>query len=260
MDEGTGKTHSHALGANGWPIDGLGPQACTLDMRRQVLAAVPYFSALEPSELERVHASFHAVAMAAGETLVSEGDPAERFCVIASGRVKLNQSTAVGGQHLLDVLGPGASFGELPLLGQAHNAFGAEALTSGCLLVTSAEEFGELVSAFPKVALAVLEDVSAKLRDAQSRLRSSAGAVPVEARLASALLMLSARLGQPDGEGRTLGAPLSQEDLAAMTGSTLETVNRVLAQWRKGKIVTTGRRRLSIIDVPALAAISEAGK
>ncbi|HRP47253.1 MAG TPA: Crp/Fnr family transcriptional regulator, partial [Trueperaceae bacterium] len=116
------------------------------------------------------------------------------------------------------------------------------------------------VSAFPKVALAVLEDVSAKLRDAQSRLRSSAGAVPVEARLASALLMLSARLGQPDGEGRTLGAPLSQEDLAAMTGSTLETVNRVLAQWRKGKIVTTGRRRLSIIDVPALAAISEAGQ
>lgn len=260
MDEGSGKTHSHSQAPEPWPPDGVSPQACTIDMRRHVLGSVAYFAALDEAGLDRVHAAFTAVPMTAGEVVLAEGERAERFRVIASGRVKLNQSTAAGGQHLHDVLGPGGSFGALPLLGQERNEAGAEALTGGCLLVTSAEEFGGLVREFPQVAVAVLEDVSARLRDAQARLRD-AGSATVEARLASALLMLSQRLGQPrEAGGRTLGAPLSQEDLAALSGSTLETVNRVLAQWRAADLVSTGRRRVTLEDVPALQAVAEGAR
>ncbi|MBW7916532.1 MAG: Crp/Fnr family transcriptional regulator [Trueperaceae bacterium] len=257
MDEGS-HGRSHSFGPDGWPVDGLGPGACTLDMRRRVLGSVPYFTSLDEDDLAVVHASFHAVPMAAGSALVVEGEGADRFFVIASGRVKLQETTATGGVHLLDVLGPGGSFGALPLLGQARNEVGAEALTGGCLLVASAQEFGGIVRAFPAVALAVLEAVASRLRDAQVRLRD-AGTSSVEARLARSLLTLSERLGRPEqaGAGRTLGAPLSQEDLAALTGSTLETVNRVLAQWRARGMVTTGRRRLTLVDLPALREVAE---
>lgn len=248
---------SGSFGADGWPVDGLGPGACTIAMRRRVLASVPYFTALDEGALDLVHASFHAVPMRPGTVLVAEGEEADRFHVIASGRVKLQETTPAGGVHILDVLGPGGSFGALPLLGQTHNEVGAEALTSGCLLTASAEEFGATVRAFPSVALAVLEAVASRLRDAQVRLRD-AGTSSVEARLARSLLTLSGRIGQPDpaAGGRTLGAPLSQEDLAALTGSTLETVNRILAQWRARGLVTTGRRRLVLLDLAALRDVA----
>lgn len=205
--------------------------------------------------MDQVHAAFNARHILSGQTLINVGDPAETLSVIVSGRVKLVKDGASGSEHLLEVLGPGDYFGALPLLGQAQNEARAEALTGGCILVTSTDKFGQLVTSFPSVAVAVLEDVSGRLRSAHARLHD-ASAAPVEARLASTLLTLSRRFGQPVGQGRTLGAPLSQEDLAALTGSTLETVNRVLAGWRKRGWVTTGRLKLTIDDLAALREVA----
>lgn len=225
-------------------------------MRQQVLGLVPYFVDLTEEERAEVNNVFHARPLVSGETLLNAGDPAERFLVIVSGRVKLTAASASGGEHLLDVLGPGDSFGALPLLGADRNDASAVALTDGCLLEALPEEFASLVERFPKVALAVLEVVSGRLRNAQERLRFGAGA-PVEARLASALLTVSRRLGEVTAEGRSLGAPLSQEDLAALTGTTLETVNRLLSTWRKRGWVSTGRLRLTLLDEAALAEVAE---
>lgn len=257
MDEGNGKRLSRFPDGTRWPPDDLPPQACSVELRRQVLGQVPYFAGLGEAEMDVVHAAFHARHMLPGTTLVSAGDPAESLHVIVSGRVKTLNDSAGGAEHLVDVLGPGDSFGALPLLGQERNESRAEALTGGCLLVTSTAEFASLVTSFPKVAVAVLEDVSGRLRSAHARLLDAASA-PVEVRLASTLLTLSERFGEPDAGGRTLGAPLSQEDLAALTGSTLETVNRVLASWRKRGWVETGRRRLVIVDAGALQAVARA--
>jgi len=216
---------------------------------------VPYFSTLDDADLAAVHAVFRAVPMTSGHTVLDAGAPPERLFVLASGRVKLISTSARGGEHVVEVLGPGEAFGALPVLGAPSNDVAAVALTSGCLLVTSAEQFAGLVASLPRVALAVLDDVGGRLRDARVRLRQASGA-PVEARLAAALLTLSARLGEDQDDGRTLGAPLSQEDLAALAGTTLETVNRILARWRRSGWLRTGRRLVVLRDVDALAAVA----
>lgn len=254
MDEGSAKKLSHFPGGQ-WPPDDLPPQQCSPELRRHVLTLVPYFARLDGAELEEVHAAFSARHMLAGDTLVAAGDAAETLFVIVSGRVKLVSDGPGGSEMMLDVLGPGDYFGALPLLGQALNEQRAEAITGGCVLVTSTEAFGALVTRFPSVAVAVLEDVSSRLRVAHARLHEAASA-PVEARLASTLLTLSERFGQESDEGRTLGAPLSQEDLAALAGTTLESVNRVLATWRRRGWVTTGRLKLNIKAPEELARLS----
>lgn len=254
MDEGSRKNLSPSVGGQ-WPPDDLTPQQCSPELRRHVLTLVPYFAGLSQAELEEVHAAFKARHMLAGNTLVAAGDPAETLFVIVSGRVKLVKGGPGGSDLVVDVLGPGDYFGALPLLGQAANEQRAEAITGGCVLVTSTEAFGDLVTRFPSVAVAVLEDVSTRLRSAHARLHEAASA-PVEARLASTLLTLSERFGVETEEGRTLGAPLSQEDLAALAGTTLETVNRVLAGWRKHGWVTTGRLKLLINAPEELEQIS----
>lgn len=230
-----------------WPPDDLTPQQCSPELRRHVLTLVPYFTGLEEAELEEVHGTFKARHMLAGDSLVAAGDPADTLYVIVSGRVKLVADGPSGDELVVDVLGPGDYFGALPLLGQTANEQRVEAITGGCVLVTGTEQFGSLVTKFPSVAVAVLEDVSGRLRSVQARLQEATSA-PVEARLASTLLTLSARFGADTGEGRTLGAPLSQEDLAALVGTTLETVNRILAAWRRKGWVATGRLKLMILE------------
>lgn len=254
MDEGSPKQLSHFVGGE-WPPDDLTPQQCSPELRRHVLTLVPYFEGLSDAELEEVHAAFNARHMLPADALVAAGDPAETLYVIVSGRVKLVSDGPGGSELVVDVLGPGDYFGALPLLGQAANEQRAEAITGGCVLVTSTEDFGALVTRFPTVAVAVLEDVSSRLRSAHTRLHEAASA-PVEARLASTLLTLSSRFGADSVDGRTLGAPLSQEDLAALAGTTLETVNRVLASWRRRGWVTTGRLKLLINEPAELERIS----
>ncbi|MFA5552553.1 MAG: Crp/Fnr family transcriptional regulator [Trueperaceae bacterium] len=224
-------------------------------MRRHVLTLVPYFVGLSEQDLEGVHSAFNARHMLKGTTLVAAGDPAETLFVIVSGRVKLVANDAEGNDHVLDVRGPGDSFGALPILGQASNEHRVEALTGGCVLVTSTAEFGDLVTSFPSVAVAVLEDVSRRLREAQGRLQAATSS-SVEARLAATLLTLSARFGTDTPDGRTLGVPLSQEELAALVGSTLESVNRVLASWRRGGLVITGRLKVTLARPDELAHIA----
>lgn len=254
MDEGTRKNLSRSNGEQ-WPPDDLPPQQCSPELRRHVLRLVPYFERLTGQELEEVHSAFSARHMLKGGTLVAAGDPAETLFVIVSGRVKLVVDDAEGNDHVLDVRGPGDSFGALPILGQESNEQRVEALTGGCVLVTSTAEFGDLVTRFPSVAVAVLEDVSRRLREAQGRLQAATSA-SVEARLAATLLTLSARFGADTPDGRTLGVPLSQEELAALVGSTLESVNRVLANWRRRGLVTTGRLKLTITQAEELAQIA----
>lgn len=244
-----------------WPPDDLAPEACSPQLRKDVLSLVPYFAGLSGEELDHLQTIFGAKHMAAGATLIGMGEPAENLFVIASGRVKLTLPTAAGSEHLLDILGPGDSFGALPLLGQTHNENAAIAVTGGCLLVISATDFGRLLTELPSVAVATLEDVSGRLRAAHGRLKEAASA-PVDVRLASSLLTLSGRFGEEGPAGRTLGVPLSQEELAALTGSTIETVNRVLAAWRKEGWVKTGRLKLTLLNVAALerVALNQAGQ
>lgn len=255
MDERT-ENRVSPPGTEEWPPDNLPPEACSPQLRRRVLRLVPYFASLDAAELDQVNRVFRSHHMQRGETLTAEGETATTLYVIVSGRVKLTSLSASGAEHVLDVLGPGDSFGALPILGQERNDNGAEALTGGCLLMISSSEFAGLITTLPTVAVAVIEDVSARLRNAQERLKEATTA-PVEARLASMLLTLSERFGEKTPSGRTLGVPLRQEELAALTGTTTETVNRTLAIWRNAGWVRTGRLRIELTDLAALKSATE---
>ena len=68
---------------------------------------------------------------------------------------------------------------------------------------------------------------------------------------------LARKTGKRVEGGVLLDLPLSREDLAAMTGTTLFTVSRLLAEWERGGLVEVGRERV-VIRVPhGLVAIAE---
>lgn len=79
----------------------------------------------------------------------------------------------------------------------------------------------------------------------------------VERRIARALLRLAAQAGQHEADGVCIDFPISRQDVAELTGTTLYTVSRTLSQWEKQGIVQSGRKRVLIRSLRTLAALAE---
>lgn len=79
----------------------------------------------------------------------------------------------------------------------------------------------------------------------------------VERRVAHAVLRLSRQAGKQKNGGIRIGCPISRQDSAAMTDTTLHTVSRVLNTWG---LVKGGRQKLIICDLPGLSRLAEGGR
>jgi CRP/FNR family transcriptional regulator, nitrogen oxide reductase regulator len=247
-------TSERALGQR--PEDGA---HCSAAVRLEMLGRTTLFRTLGPEALQRVNEGCRAVAAEPGETILREGEPAERLAVVATGAVKLVRHGADGKAVLLDVVVPGEWFGSLGALGDDVHRYDAVALRSGCLLILSAETFRDLLRGVPGVAEAALDLTAQRLREAQGAVRSLA-TLPVEGRLAATLLRLASKVGRADADGVRLEVAPTQVDLAAMTGTTFESVSRVFGRWRaRGLIATTPEGPL-LRDMEALAVLAGEGR
>lgn len=232
------------------------PHHCPPSVRLQVLARTGYFAGLDDAELADVDRRLVSLAWAQGETLFRAGDPAEHLYVLAAGRVKVVHPTERGTDVITDVLVPGDLFGTLSTLGDPTYPETAQALTTVCALRLDVGTFRSVLAEHPTVALRVLDDVAARLQATRTgAARTVSGTV--EQRVAGVLLRLVDRLGQEQHSGATLlQLPLTRADLAAMTGSTPESVSRVMSRLRQDGVVATGRRWTSVVDADRLAELA----
>jgi CRP-like cAMP-binding protein len=79
----------------------------------------------------------------------------------------------------------------------------------------------------------------------------------VEQRVASALLRLAAQTGIKAGKEISIELSFSRQDLAEMTGTTLYTVSRLLSEWERQEIISTGRERIKILKPHELVRIAD---
>ena len=79
----------------------------------------------------------------AGETIIAEGDPADRFYVIMRGEVTISRRTPEGDEIALDTLGPGQFFGEVGILAETRRTATVRAVGEVELLALSWQEFQE---------------------------------------------------------------------------------------------------------------------
>ena len=233
-----------------WHTGPVGHAQCSAAERLAALGRVPFLGGLDDVDLHEVHALARARGFAQGEVVVSAGAPADAFLVVASGTLKWSRPTPAGKEVVLDLLGPGDVCGGLPLLGDRVHADDIQGQTPGCLLVFGAASFAQVLDRYPAVTRCVLEVLAERLAKAHDVIRSLSVA-SVEDRLCSVLARLSVHLG--DGRD-AVRLPLTQQDLAGMVGSTVETVNRVLSRLRKRGIVDTGRGWVRVTNPGALVA------
>jgi CRP-like cAMP-binding protein len=79
----------------------------------------------------------------------------------------------------------------------------------------------------------------------------------VEQRIARILLKLAAQSGRKIDEGVLIDLPLTRQDIAEMSGTTLFTVSRTLNEWEREGLLEIGRERVVIREPHGLVSISD---
>lgn len=204
--------------------------------------------------------AFGAVAghrtFAPGEALCLQGAAAGQVLVILDGWVKVTVHTSEGQEVLLAVRGKGDLVGESGWLHSRPRSANVYPLGAVRTLVTPSAQFAAFLDGYPHAAQIMARMMVDRLDDADRRMAAQATS-DGPTRLAAMLVELGDRYGLPTPEhGIVLTMPLTQQELATSIGGARETVARALTTWRRGGIVSTGRKRITILDPPALRAIA----
>lgn len=196
------------------------------------------------------------VYFAPAETLFHEGDPPMAAYIIETGQVKRVKHSDVGKDLILEVAGPGAFLGEVAALFNQPHDTSAQALDEVAAWRVGAPDFRRLVAEHPALAQAVLATLGRRLREAQGEILSLA-VERVERRVARTLLKLAGTVGHREGRTFVLDLPLTRQDIAEMTGTTVETTIRIMSAWRRAGIVDTIDSQIVLLDPHRLIAICE---
>jgi CRP/FNR family transcriptional regulator, nitrogen oxide reductase regulator len=184
-----------------------------------------------------------------------QGDPANYLYVLISGQVKLTQSNPAGQQVNLRTLFPWQAFGALGAVrDDATYPASAEATEDSAALAISSATFKQMMQTRPYLSAGILQLMASYVQEMQTRYRELA-TERVQQRIARMLLRLASQSGQKARDAIELS--LSRQDLAEMSGTTLYTVSRVLAEWERQGLVKLGRENVLILQPHGLVLLAE---
>jgi CRP/FNR family transcriptional regulator, cyclic AMP receptor protein len=185
-----------------------------------------------------------------GDVLFHQGDDAGAVLVILTGHVKAAMLND-GREVILAFPGPGELLGELSAVDGHPRSGTVRAIDDVEALVIPGSAFRGLLEHRPGFAFVLLCSVIARLRTAD-RQRVDYAVNDVVVRVAGRLVELCDRFGTEDGAGIEIGLALTQDELAAWAGASREAVAKAMALLRTLGWVQTERRRIVVVDLPAL--------
>lgn len=207
-------------------------------------------SGMSSDDRRRVLASGRRRRFAAREVVFHEGDPADTFLLIESGRLAVRATAPAGDVVTFGVFGPGDVVGELALIeAGTRRSASVVALETTHVWSFSAAMFHRLRRANVSADAFVLHTLAEHVRRL-SGLLLEALHLPVELRVLRRLADLE-RLYRTD-DAATTSVPLTQDELGSLSGASRPTVNRVLRSAEADGVVELRRGRIVVVDPEAL--------
>lgn len=212
---------------------------------RELIRNVPIFNHLDPSTAADLERLGEVREFPAGAVIVGQDDPGDALFVLVEGKVKVVLFGKQGREIILTIFKqPGDFFGEMSLLDDEPRSATVVAAERATLFVLSRAAFTAHVEAQPRTALRVLQEVSRRLRQAD-RVIGNLALLDVWGRVAGKLRELARSDGVEGEEGIVLKDRPTQTEIAAMVGTSRETVSRAMSEFtRRGFIQTSGKRML----------------
>lgn len=223
---------------------------------RSLIADMRLFQAAKPEELDAVLAGARLLRIARDAVVFGEEDEAHSFFLLLDGYVRVVKTAATGDQVIMRYIGPGELIGIAQALGRDTYPASAIAAIDCVALAWPGSVWSRFVAQVPGFAAAACQTVGDRLQDTQTRLIELA-TEQVEQRVARALCRLAEQSGRQTGAGLQISFPISRQDIAEMTGTTLHSVSRLLAAWEASGIVAGGRQRVAVVDLERLRVLAD---
>ena len=194
------------------------------------LRAIPLFSNVSEEDLEAI--AFHLIERRypKNATIVEEGLPGDYMYVIRDGRVKVTKASEDGREKIMDFFESGAFFGEMSLLDRAPRSASVKTLEPVRLLALSRKDFLDLLTRSSSLALAVIQELSRRLRETGEQA-SSMSFQRVKERTRGLFLRIAR--ADPSDETRRMTPSLTHQQIADMIGTSRETVTRAIKQLKQ---------------------------
>lgn len=219
------------------------------------LRNIPLFRELAPEELDRVAARTRQQRAARGEILFHRGDPAAGMHVVVVGQIKLAFASPSGNEKVVDILGPGQSFGEAVMFMETLHVVSAHALADSLLLFISREAIFEELEHDPKFARRVIGGMARRLHYLMNDLEAVSMRSGTE-RVIGYLLSQRAIAemgGKTAGEGPLrVTLPATKGMIASLLNLTQEHFSRILHELISRGMITVKGREVTIRDVERL--------
>jgi CRP-like cAMP-binding protein len=215
----------------------------------QYLKRVPLFAKLSEAELASLAERMRQKAFKRGDTIFRKDDPGQHFYVVLEGAVKIALPGEFGQEALVALLRGGEFFGELALFDHGPRSATATALEDTRCALLAGDDFLSFVEATPAATRVIFEALAKTVRRLSDRVEDLIF-LDVPSRVAKYLLDLAQVNGSTGGE---LELTLTQDELAAFTGASRVSVNRVLGDLERRDLISIRRRKIAIRDPEKLA-------
>lgn len=218
-----------------------------------MLSKSQLFSHLDKRSLDEVASAASARTAARQEMIFHEGDIAQAFFIVASGKVKIFKLSPDGKEQILMIASAGNSFAEAALFSGGRYPASAQALEDSELVVISREKFVRLLGKNPDLAVNLIARLSELLRKMTS-LVEELSLTDVTTRLAHRLLSMVS----DDAQGNRAVISLTEKKtvLASQLGTIPETLSRSFARLSKERIIAIDGARIEILDLRRLSELA----
>lgn len=237
------------------PLSPGGRQLTTMKQQKldvpAILSRLSMFQELAPDQHERIAAATLEKRLDKGEILFQKGDPPKGFYVVVAGQLKLAFPSLSGHEKIVDILGPGHSFGEAVMFmeNQPYPVF-AQALSDSVLLHVAKAAIFDLLSSDASFARRMLAGMSLRLhsliRDVESySLRSSTQRV-------IGFLLQHCPQDQDSGSKLAITLPASKQVIASRLNLTPETLSRIFHELTEHQLIAVHGREVTVLDTVQL--------
>jgi CRP-like cAMP-binding protein len=216
--------------------------------RREFLKRLPLFSDFTADELNSLANQTSELYVERGAPIFHRGDPCRGFHIVIYGQVKLGFLSVHGGEKIVEIVGPGFSFGEALMFMEKPYILSASALADTMLLHISKEAvFGELEHN-PAFARRMLAGMSRRLHGLISDVESYC------LRTGSQRIVGYLLKDESVCDGATVTLTVSKKSLASRLNLTPEYFSRVLRDLTEHGMVAVEGRQITILDIERLRA------
>jgi CRP/FNR family transcriptional regulator len=221
----------------------------------EVLRVTPVFRKLAPEDRRKVAEVAHLRHYTKGQTIFEQGAPSDAFYTIASGRVKILRNLATGKEMILEVFGTGDPLGALAAYDGRPFPASAAALEETACVVIPRPVFFQLLEEHPSLVRGLMLGLTHRLVELTNRLTELSG-TRIEPRFARLFLKLAQEMGRGERGGTFIPLVLSRQELADMTGTTIETAIRIMSRWGKQGLVRTEKDGFVLMKRGALESLA----